>query len=98
MFAYLIVLLVLNRIHWGIGLFCFCALASFCFVRKDLWLYRTIISNLSLTALDYSPGLQGTQKATSWPVDDGWRGVRTGILTGCRRYRDRFVVVVSSRN
>ena len=27
---------VLNRIHWGIGRFCFWALASFCFVRKDL--------------------------------------------------------------
>lgn len=34
--TYLIVFPVLNRIHWGIGRFCFCALASFCFVRKDL--------------------------------------------------------------
>lgn len=32
------VLPVLRRIHCGIGRFCFCALASFCFVRKDLWL------------------------------------------------------------
>lgn len=32
------VLPVRRRIHWGIGLFCFWALASFCFVRKDLWL------------------------------------------------------------
>ena len=30
---------VLKRIHCGMGLFCFCALASFCFVRKDLWLW-----------------------------------------------------------
>ena len=36
---YLMVFPVLNRIHCGIGLFCFCALASFCFVRKDLWLW-----------------------------------------------------------
>lgn len=34
---YLMVLLVRRRIHWGIGRFCFCALASFCLVRKDLW-------------------------------------------------------------
>lgn len=33
------VLPVLKRIHCGIGRFCFCALASFCLVRKDLWLY-----------------------------------------------------------
>ncbi len=31
------VLPVRRRIHCGIGRFCFCALASFCFVRKDLW-------------------------------------------------------------
>ncbi len=36
--AYLMVLPVLRRIHWGIGRFCFCALASFCFTRKVLWL------------------------------------------------------------
>lgn len=36
--AYRMVLPVLNRIHCGIGLFCFWALASFCFVRKVLWL------------------------------------------------------------
>lgn len=33
------VLSVLRRIQWGIGLFCFWAFASFCLVRKDLWLY-----------------------------------------------------------
>lgn len=37
-YAYLMVLPVRRRIHCGIGLFCFCALASFCLVRKVLWL------------------------------------------------------------
>ncbi len=32
------VLPVRSRIHCGMGRFCFWALASFCFVRKDLWL------------------------------------------------------------
>lgn len=32
------VLFVRRRIQWGIGLFCFWAFASFCLVRKDLWL------------------------------------------------------------
>ena len=36
---YLMVLPVLRRIHWGMGRFCFWALASFCLVRKVLWLY-----------------------------------------------------------
>lgn len=36
--SYRMVLSVRRRIHWGIGRFCFLALASFCFVRKDLWL------------------------------------------------------------
>jgi hypothetical protein len=36
--AYLMVLPVRRRIHWGMGRFCFCALASFILVRKDLWL------------------------------------------------------------
>jgi hypothetical protein len=31
------VLSVFRRIHWGMGLFCFWALASFCLVRNDLW-------------------------------------------------------------
>ena len=35
--TYRIVLPVLSRIHCGMGRFCFCAFASFCFVRKDLW-------------------------------------------------------------
>lgn len=35
---YLMVLPVRRRIHWGIGRFCFWALASFCLVRKDFWL------------------------------------------------------------
>jgi hypothetical protein len=35
--SYLMVLLVLRRIHWGMGRFCFCARASFCLVRKDFW-------------------------------------------------------------
>lgn len=47
MSAYLIVLPVLSLIHCGIGLFCFCALASFCFVRKDLWLCGSILISLS---------------------------------------------------
>jgi len=34
---YLMVLPVLRRIHWGMGRFCFCARASFCLVRNDLW-------------------------------------------------------------
>ena len=37
--SYLMVLPVRRRIHCGIGRFCFCALASFFFVRKDLWLW-----------------------------------------------------------
>lgn len=36
--SYLMVLPVRRRIHCGIGLFCFWALASLTFVRKDLWL------------------------------------------------------------
>lgn len=36
MSSYLMVLPVRSRIHWGMGLFCFCARASFCLVRKDL--------------------------------------------------------------
>lgn len=36
------VLPVRRRIHCGIGRFCFCALASFCLVRKDLWLLGTV--------------------------------------------------------
>lgn len=34
---YLMVLPVLSLIHCGMGRFCFCAFASFCFVRNDLW-------------------------------------------------------------
>lgn len=41
--TYRIVLPVRRRIHCGIGRFCFCALASFCFVRKDLWDYELMI-------------------------------------------------------
>ena len=37
--TYRIVLPVLSLIHCGIGRFCFCALASFCLVRKVLWDY-----------------------------------------------------------
>lgn len=37
--SYLMVLPVRRRIHWGIGRFCFCAFASFCLVRKVLWLW-----------------------------------------------------------
>lgn len=32
------VLPVRSRIHWGMGRFCFWALASFCLTRKVLWL------------------------------------------------------------
>jgi hypothetical protein len=45
--SYLMVLPVLNRIHWGMGLFCFWALASFCFVRKVLWLCNSRVSSAS---------------------------------------------------
>lgn len=38
--SYLMVLPVRRRIHCGIGLFCFWALANLTFVRKDLWLCR----------------------------------------------------------
>jgi hypothetical protein len=41
--SHLMVLPVLRRIHCGMGRFCFCALASFCFVRKDLWLCSCVI-------------------------------------------------------
>lgn len=34
---YLILLSVLMRIQWGMGLFWFCFLASFCLTRKVLW-------------------------------------------------------------
>jgi hypothetical protein len=50
--TYRMVLPVLNRIHCGIGLFCFCALASFCFVRKDLWLCVMILISLLFSDLD----------------------------------------------
>jgi hypothetical protein len=36
------VLSVFRRIHWGMGLFCFWALASFCLVRNDLWDCRNV--------------------------------------------------------
>ena len=45
--TYRIVFPVRNRIHWGIGRFCFCAFASFCFVRKDLWDWTFIAINSS---------------------------------------------------
>lgn len=42
--SYLMVLPVLKRIHCGMGRFCFCARASFCFVRKDLWDCHVLVS------------------------------------------------------
>lgn len=48
MASYLMVLPVLRRIHCGIGRFCFCALASFCLVRKDLWLCKRIRQYIEL--------------------------------------------------
>ena len=39
------VLPVRRRIHWGIGRFCFWALANFCFVRKDLWDYSGVLGS-----------------------------------------------------
>jgi hypothetical protein len=36
--SYLMVLPVRSRIHWGMGRFCFWALASFCLILKVLWL------------------------------------------------------------
>lgn len=36
--SYRMVLSVLRRIHWGMGRFCFLALASLTLVRKLLWL------------------------------------------------------------
>ena len=43
--TYRMVLPVRRRIHCGIGRFCFCALASFCFVRKDLWDCINLVSD-----------------------------------------------------
>lgn len=49
--SYRMVLPVRRRIHWGMGRFWFFALASFCFVRKDLWLcHRGQRENLRLLA------------------------------------------------
>lgn len=41
------VLPVFRRIHWGMGLFCFWALASFCLVRNDLWDCRSVSMSVS---------------------------------------------------
>lgn len=38
------VLPVRSLIHCGTGRFCFCAFASFCLVRKVLWLCRTKVA------------------------------------------------------
>jgi hypothetical protein len=69
--AYLMVLSVFRRIHWGMGLFCFWALASFCLVRNDLWDCRNV-----------STACYGMLQSLS--IADS--SVRTGILTvlsGC---------------
>lgn len=68
--AYLMVLSVFRRIHWGMGLFCFWALASFCLVRNDLWDCRSVSTACSRHA----------------GVVQSWGRIRTGILTvlsGC---------------
>ena len=78
--AYRMVLLVRRRIHCGIGRFCFCALASFCLVRKDFWL----CGNLSETAV----GCVESQKAEG----EGARA-RTGIVTACELEMSRVGVV-----
>lgn len=92
------VLPVLNRIHWGMGLFCFWAFASFCLVRNDLWLCtegsRQRLSSSSLTLLilidaiaTSAPSMIASPPATS--VHDGaTRKLRRVVCT--YRHRDRL--------
>ena len=51
--TYRIVLFVRRRIHCGMGRFCFAALASFFFVRNDLWLCegRSIVVSMDTLQL-----------------------------------------------
>lgn len=51
---YLMVLSVLNLIHWGKGLFCFWALAIFCLVLKDFWDYKVSISSFVIPCILWS--------------------------------------------
>lgn len=44
--SYLMVLSVLRRIHWGIGLFCFSFLASFFLIFRVLWAACKKITNI----------------------------------------------------
>ena len=69
-YSYLMVLPVLNRIHCGMGLFCFCARASFCLVRKVLWLCNHI-SSVSV-ALKKFVAQSSTTASTSlcWSSED----------------------------
>jgi hypothetical protein len=46
--TYRIVFPVRRRIHWGMGLFCFAAFASFCLVRKVLWACNLRLASPSL--------------------------------------------------
>jgi len=74
--TYRIVLPVRRRIHCGMGRFCFWALASFCFVRKDLWDWEAgqlalrramwvLVIRRALTGI-----LEGARRRFRW-VEDG---------------------------
>lgn len=73
--SYLMVLPVRRRIHWGMGRFCFCALASFCFVRKVLWLcFAMVVSpgarvESPAARIASLPGLPWPRRVQFW-VDD----------------------------
>lgn len=73
--SYLMVLPVRRRIHWGMGRFCFCALASFCFVRKVLWLcFAMVVSpgarvESPAARIASLPGLPWPRRVQFWVED-----------------------------
>lgn len=75
--AYRMVLFVRSLIHWGTGRFCFCALASFCLVRNDLWLYP----DASWSACDSS---QHQARGRRLPQGGGRGGRVEGRVWGAR--------------
>ena len=104
--SYLMVLPVRRRIHWGMGRFCFCALASFCFVRKVLWLcFAVVVSpgphceiSPAVTTDCIVPGLPSPRRTRfrvgnpylNWEVH--LQAVHTGILTVLSRYPRWYAV------
>lgn len=98
--AYRMVLPVRRRIHWGIGRFCFWALASFCLVRNDLWLCkvgRRLVSLWFLANISALPALSPARwdlllsGHVSTPTHRARRLAWTGIFLLCfgrRRVRD----------